>query len=217
MRNFLADLVWTVWLTFIILVSHSVYRGAQVTENGGSRMEDDDKDEDADNEDNEEDDEDNEEDEEEDDDEEGEEDDDDEEGDADEEEEDDDEDDGISEDQKEFDAMLASGKLGMPTAPVVVPTAESLKMWGAICQQHGQQPEEPLELSAQDFPAMAPPCACHHCVSPAQTEPRVEVGCTFSCSSCKHVCWAYALNSDFKRIKMLFWYLLVEQFIPSYC
>lgn len=136
----------------------------------GADNEDEEEDED-DNEEKDEEDNDEDEDDEEEEDDEGEED-DDEEGDADEEEEDDD---GISEDQKDFDAMLASGKLGLPTAPVVVPTAESLKLWGAMCQQHGEQPEEPLELSSQDFPAMAPPCDCHHCVLPAQPEPRVEV------------------------------------------
>ncbi|XP_070210896.1 protein FAM193A-like isoform X3 [Littorina saxatilis] len=134
--------------------------------------------------DNEEEDDDDEEEEEDDDD--GDEEDDEDEGDADEE--DDEDEEGISEDQKDFDAMLASGKLGMPTAPVVVPTAESLKLWGALCQQQGDQPEEPLELSAQDFPAMAPPCACHHCVLPTQPEPRVEqVGTEENPCQC-HIC-----------------------------
>lgn len=155
-----------------------LYRNNQATDENGIRMdegadnedEDDDDNEDKDEEDNDED-----EDDEEEEDDDGEEDDDDEEGDADEEEEEED-DDGISEDQKDFDAMLASGKLGLPTAPVVVQTAESLKLWGNMCQQHSEQPEEPLELSSQDFPAMAPPCDCHHCVLPAQPEPRLEVG-----------------------------------------
>ena len=152
-----------------------MYRNNQATDENGIRMdegadnEDEDEDED-DNEDKEEEDNDEEEDDEEEDDE-GEED-DDEEGDADEEEEDED---GISEDQKDFDAMLASGKLGLRTTPMVAPTAESLKPCGNICPQHSEQPEEPLELSIQDFPAMAPPCDCHHCVLPAQPEPRVEV------------------------------------------
>ncbi|KAL8592145.1 hypothetical protein ACOMHN_033516 [Nucella lapillus] len=139
--------------------------------------EDDDKDDDADNEDNDdEEDDDDDDDNQEDEDDEGE-DEDEEEGDADEEDdEDDDDDEGISEDQKEFDAMLASGKLGMPTAPVLAPpsVADSFKLWSAVCQQQNQQPEGAL-LGTQDYPSMGPPCPCHHCVSPAQAEPRVEV------------------------------------------
>ncbi|XP_076436859.1 uncharacterized protein LOC143276252 isoform X2 [Babylonia areolata] len=150
----------------------------------------DDKEDDADNEDNDNNDEDDDDDDNEEDEDDDGEDEDEEEGDADEEDDEDDDDeddDGISEDQKEFDAMLASGKLGMPTAPVVVPSAEGFnKLWGAMCQQQSQQSEEALELNTQDYPNMGtPPCACHHCVSPAQTETRVDV----SQQECQcHIC-----------------------------
>lgn len=115
------------------------------------------------------------------------------EGDADEEDEDEDDDDQdeedeiISQDQKDFDDLLASGKLGQPTAPVVVPTAESWKLLGPMCQQPlalglgGQagveQADEPLELSSQDLPAAPPPpsCACHHCVTTTQEIPVQQV------------------------------------------
>ena len=120
--------------------------------------------------------------------------DDDEDGDADEEDEDDDDEEeededsepiAVSQDQKDFDELLASVKLGMPSTPVVVPSAES---WKLLCQQHlalnaqaaqSSQPlphplpvpsvqgaEEPLELSSQDYPAVPPPaCTCPHYVT----------------------------------------------------
>lgn len=95
---------------------------------------------------------------------------------------DDEEEDEVSQDQKDFDQMLASGKLGMPLAPVgshidAVQLVENLKLWDR------EQPEEPLELSTQDFPVA--PCACHHCV--LQPQPETQVGTEETGCQC-HVC-----------------------------
>lgn len=90
----------------------------------------------------------------------------DEDHDREEEEEEEEEDDDLWQDQKEFDQMLASGKLGMPATPAPAHSQELLKSW------EREQPEEPLELSAQDYALT--PCACHHCV--LQTPPEPPVG-----------------------------------------